>query len=72
MTTYSTISTSARLPADLARELERTSREDDRSQNMQLVHLLRIGLAGRERLKQFEQQSAALIAKQQAPNLPYA
>lgn len=54
MSNEATVSTSARLPSDVARDLARTSVEDDRSQNGQLIHLLRLGLAGRARLKQLE------------------
>ena len=50
-----------RLPADIARELEVTSREDDRSQNGQMVHLLRLGLAGRRRLKELEALAAGAV-----------
>lgn len=59
---------SARLPNDLANELERTRLEDTRTRTDQIEHLLRVGLAGRERLKQFERLASAGVAQANTPN----
>lgn len=56
----------ARLPAALAAEIDRTAAEDARSRTGQIVWLARHGLAGRERLAELERiANSARTAKEQ-------
>ena len=54
---------SARIGQALEREVTKTASEDDRSRSGQIEHLLRIGLAGRERLKELERLAVASLAQ---------
>jgi hypothetical protein len=55
---------SARVERDLAQRLQRTAREDDRTRTDQLAHLVRLGLAARARIAEFERMAVEAIAAQ--------
>jgi metal-responsive CopG/Arc/MetJ family transcriptional regulator len=58
----------ARLPADLVTEIDRAASQDYRTRTDQLEYLARIGLAGRQRMKEPEQLAVAGIAKANRPD----
>lgn len=58
---------SARIERTLEREVRKTATADDRSRSGQIEHLLRIGLAGRERLKELERLAVESLASSQHP-----
>jgi electron transfer flavoprotein alpha subunit len=51
-----------RLPADVASQITDTAGADERSQNAQAVVLIKLGLAGRARMKEIEKLAAETIA----------
>jgi len=63
MSTTDTRPISVRLPQDLANEIDRTKAEDTRTRTDQVEHLLRVGLAGRARLKALEQLASDTMAQ---------
>jgi metal-responsive CopG/Arc/MetJ family transcriptional regulator len=53
----------ARLPRELVEEIDRTAREDARSTRTdQMAYLLRMGLAGRQRLAELERKTVQAVA----------
>lgn len=55
---------SARIETDLARALKRAAKEDDRTRTDQLAYLVRLGLAARARIAEFERMAVATVATQ--------
>jgi metal-responsive CopG/Arc/MetJ family transcriptional regulator len=52
----------------VAARIDAAAEAEDRSRSQQVTHLLRVGLAGREREAEHERKAAAIMAEQYRPD----